>query len=79
MSWSKLLAWLGFAAQILNLLLGLVSQVTVLPGASAEYQAHAAQVHFYVAGALGLVQAFLKSLRDENGNGIPDVFEDPTP
>lgn len=77
MSWSKLVAWLGFAAQILNLLMGLVSQVTAIPGASADYQAHAAQVHFYIAGALGLVQAFLKSLRDANGNGVPDLFETP--
>lgn len=77
MSWSKVLAWLGFAAQILNLLLGLVSQFAAIPGAPPEYQAHAVQVHFYIGVALGLVQAFLKSLRDENGNGIPDLFETP--
>lgn len=66
-----------FLVQVLN---GIYAGLTAF--ASALPDAQKATVLGWcvgIAGAVGGIQAFTRSLTDANSNGVPDIFEPPPP
>lgn len=79
---SKVWGWWLLIGQVVNGLIAALAVFMSVPDTAPElllaWKANALAVHGALGFAMAGFQAFTRSLKDEDGDGIPDIFQSGT-